>query len=101
MGIGTLMKLDVSDTEHNAWLSITAALSEVIQRPRTGCLHCREAVTTLDAYTHGSRFYNVKQFRNACTRQLARLGHYKEALLSSTEAFHSTIKTGMPQSSRT
>ena len=71
------------------------ALSEVIQTTPNGLSPSRrEAVTTLDAYTHGSRFYNVKQFRNACTRQLARLGHYKEALLSSTEAFHCTIKIG-------
>jgi hypothetical protein len=41
---------------------------------------CSEAIQTLDAHSHGSRFYNVKQFRNACTRQLARLGHYTEAL---------------------
>ena len=48
--------------------------------PKEALSICQEAITTLDAYSHGSRFYNVKQFRNACTRQLARLGHYEEAL---------------------
>ncbi len=82
MGIGTLMKLDVSDSEHNAWLtSYGSRLSNTIEsNPKDAIGICQEAVEKLDAYEHGSRFYNVKQFRNACTRQLARLGHYKEAL---------------------
>lgn len=82
MGIGTLMKLDVSDTEHNTWLtSYGTRLSNIIETdPKNAVDICQEAIEKLDAYDHGSRFYNVKQFRNACTRQLARLGHYEEAL---------------------
>lgn len=89
MGIGTLMKLDVSDTEHNAWLTEYGThLSKVIETtPKAAVTLCKEATATLDAYTHGSRFYNVKQFRNACTRQLARLGHYAEALRIFKDSF--------------
>ena len=89
MGIGTLMKLDVSDPEHNAWLTdYGERLSKIIKtNPTEAVTLCKEAVATLDAYTHGSRFYNVKQFRNACTRQLARLGHYEEALNIFNDSF--------------
>ena len=82
MGIGTLMKLDVSDPDHNTWLtSYASRLSSAIQSsPKDAVDICQEAIEKLDAYDHGSRFYNVKQFRNGCTRQLARLGHYEEAL---------------------
>ena len=78
MGIGTLMKLDLSDNTHNQWLTTygtqlkTATPSEMVEL-------CTNAINELNAHTHGSRFYNVKQFRNGCTRQLARMGHYKEA----------------------
>ena len=89
MGIGTLMKLDVSDPEHNDWLvNFGKRLSNVIEStPDKALSICQEAITTLDSYSHGSRFYNVKQFRNACTRQLARLGHYEEALSIFKESF--------------
>ena len=45
MGIGTLMKLDVSDTEHNAWLvNYGKQLSEVIQtNPEQAISICQEA----------------------------------------------------------
>ena len=40
---------------------------------------CQQATKKLDSYTHGSRFYNVKQFRNACVRQLAKAKSYDAA----------------------
>ena len=82
MGIGTLMKLDVSDPDHKEWLkNYSLKLNQTISSAPTQTVKiCSEAIQTLDAHSHGSRFYNVKQFRNACTRQLARLGHYTEAL---------------------
>lgn len=81
MGIGTLMKLDVSDDTHHAWLTQYGnTLQELAsQHPDKAVATCQQAISELNAYTHGSRFYNVKQFRNACTRQLARLGHYAAA----------------------
>lgn len=89
MGIGTLMKLDVSDTEHNEWLtSYGTRLSNLIETsPDEAVTLCQEAIEKLDAYGHGSRFYNVKQFRNACTRQLARIGHYQQALSVFNDSF--------------
>ena len=82
MGIGTLMKLDASDPDHRVWLeSYSAKLQSSIEaNPETALKVCSEAIQELDTYTHGSRFYNVKQFRNACTRQFARLEHYSQAL---------------------
>ena len=89
MGIGTLMKLDVSDPEHKKWLENYALkLNRTISSTPTKSVNiCSEAIQTLNAYSHGSRFYNVKQFRNACTRQLARLGHYTEALTIFKQSF--------------
>ena len=89
MGIGTLMKLDVSDPDHKQWLTkYGQQLKEQLSSdPTQSVAICSEAIQTLNAYTHGSRFYNVKQFRNACTRQLARLGHYTEALTIFKQSF--------------
>ena len=89
MGIGTLMKLDVSDPDHKQWLTkYGQQLKEQLSSDLTQSVAiCSEAIQTLNAYTHGSRFYNVKQFRNACTRQLARLGHYTEALTIFKQSF--------------
>lgn len=78
MGIGTLMKLDLSDDAHNQWLR-TYGTQIQNATPSEMVALCTQAINELNAYTHGSRFYNVKQFRNACTRQLARMGHYQEA----------------------
>ena len=45
MGIGTLMKLDVSDTDHNTWLtSYASRLSSAIQsNPKRGCEHMQRS----------------------------------------------------------
>ena len=89
MGIGTLMKLDASDPDHQGWLTgYGERLAKTLQNDPTESVQvCIEAINALDAYTHGSRFYNVKQFRNACTRQLARMGHYQEALSLFNQSF--------------
>ena len=80
-GIGSLMKLDHKDPEHQAWLEKQASLiiSALPNDPQKAVLLCKESIVHLNSYPHGSRFYNVKQMRNACTRQLARTGHFKEA----------------------
>ena len=78
MGIGTLMKLDLSDDAHNQWLTTYGTQIQNATPSKMVSL-CNQAIDELNSYTHGSRFYNVKQFRNACTRQLARMGHYQEA----------------------
>ena len=81
MGIGSLMKLDHTDPTHRTWL--LAAGQDVLQylssAPQRSFSSCQKAVADLDKYTHGSRFYNVKQFRNACVRQLARAQHFELA----------------------
>ncbi len=79
--IGTLEKLGLDDPEHRSWLTqlgqeldtaLTTSSAETSKQ-------CKEAIDTLDAYTHGSRFYNVKQLRNGCVRQLARGGYFLDA----------------------
>jgi tetratricopeptide (TPR) repeat protein len=81
MGIGSLMKLDVSDPKHQEWLKkhSSAILNNIKDNPEEAIKLCEEAISILDSHPHGSRFYNVKQFRNACTRQLAISGHYTQA----------------------
>jgi hypothetical protein len=81
-GIGTLEKLGLNDPSHNAWLieqgeRVLKNLSE----PSKATKICEQATQKLNAYTHGSRFYNVKQFRNACVRQLALAGSFTESYL--------------------
>ena len=80
-GIGSLMKLDHTDPEHEKWLEKQAMLivSSLESAPDKAVRLCQKAIEELDAYSHGSRFYNVKQLRNACTRQLAKTGHFTEA----------------------
>ena len=80
-GIGSLMRLDHKDAIHSVWLEEQASLiiSSLPENPAQAKTYCQRAMQELNAYTHGSRFYNVKQMRNACTRQLARAGHFAEA----------------------
>ena len=80
-GIGSLMKLDYKDPEHSIWLTKQAALivSAIPEDPKKAKEYCFQSMKHLDSYSYGSRFYNVKQMRNACTRQLARAGHFEEA----------------------
>ena len=90
MGIGSLMKLDVSDPIHNAWLLEQIDLFEkaLQENPEAVVQTCQKSIAHLDAQSFGSRFYNVKQFRNACTRQLASLGEYTAAQEIYAESLH-------------
>ena len=74
MGIGSLLKHDVSDTEHRKWLQQEAAtiVALIKEEPTKVPARCRKSIEHLKRYSHGSIFYNIKQLRNACTRQLAR-----------------------------
>jgi hypothetical protein len=80
--IGELERLGLTDPDHLAWLETradaldAAALHDPDQVPAL----IAEVVEVLDGYGHGSRFYNIKQARNAGVRQLARAGHYALAL---------------------
>ena len=78
MGIGSLMKLDLTDSAHQIWLLSKGqkVLQHLSDAPQQSVSICQKAITELDNYKHGSRFYNVKQFRNACVRQLARAEHF-------------------------
>ena len=82
MGIGSLLKNDVTDVEHRKWLQQEAsAISALIkEEPAKVSARCRQAIDHLKQHTHGSIFYNIKQLRNACTRQLARKGEIAAAL---------------------
>lgn len=79
-GIGTLEKLGLNDPKHNGWLTEQGNLVlQNISNPPKAKQICQQATKKLDSYTHGSRFYNVKQFRNACVRQLAKAKSYDAA----------------------
>lgn len=90
--IGTLQKLGLGDPAHEPWLLETAgALDDALaDRPDAVVSAIRDGVADLNRYTHGSRFYNIKQLRNAGVRQLARAGAYTEALavLSDNRPLH-------------
>ena len=90
--IGTLEKLGLDDPEHRSWLEqLGTELKDALSRsPTQASKQCKEAISKLDAYEHGSRFYNVKQLRNGCVRQLARAGHYliAEKLLQENFPLH-------------
>ena len=81
--IGDLMKWGLDDVDHMRWLSeaskdITTSLSE---HPQKSVQAYQKHIAFLEKAKHGSRFYNVKQLRNATVRQLARSHHYQEAHL--------------------
>jgi len=81
LAIGSLMKLGLDDNAHRIWLEETkASLQPLLESDPSSLLgEARARTTTLDAFTHGSRFYNVKQLRNEVVRQLAKAGHYRAA----------------------
>ena len=80
-GIGDLMKWGLNDEEHMQWLSTAAQAitSPLPNEPQRSVQAYQKHIQYLEKATHGSRFYNVKQLRNATVRQLARSGHYMEA----------------------
>lgn len=78
--IGTLQKWGLDDPEHRARLERVAAELNAETDPDTVLAGVRALAAELDAGTHGSRFYNVKQVRNEGVRVLASQGHAAQAL---------------------
>jgi hypothetical protein len=80
--IGRLERRGLDDPEHLAWLTAQAdALNAAITGDPAEALKLgRTAIAWLDQDPHDSRYYNVKQYRNALVRQLALAGRYDLAL---------------------
>lgn len=78
--IGSLQKWGLDDAEHRARLERVAAELNAETDPDKVLAGLRALVSELDAGTHGSRFYNVKQVRNEGVRVLASQGHPAQAL---------------------
>lgn len=74
--IGRLERLGLEDPTHRAWLEAQAhALDAALQAdPEQVPATVAALLAHLDAYGHGSRYYNLKQARNEAVRQLARAG---------------------------
>jgi hypothetical protein len=80
--IGKLARLGMNNAAHVAWLNeYVHALNEHLEGDVASVVEDIDAmVSALDKYTHGSRYYNIKQVRNAGVRQLARAGRLDLAL---------------------
>jgi hypothetical protein len=80
-GIGDLMKWGLNDKKHTTWLSNAAQeITQAIDNtPEKSFSVYKTHISYLEKGTHGSRFYNIKQLRNATIRQLARAGKYQMA----------------------
>ena len=74
--IGKLERLGLDDPDHRARLDALAlVLNEaLIGNPEQVIPLLDAHVAEVDALGHGSRYYNIKQARNAAIRQLARAG---------------------------
>jgi hypothetical protein len=81
--IGTLTRLGIDDPEHRERLTTWEQELDGLlgTQPADVPAAVARITDTLDAFGHGSRFYNIKQARNAAVRQLARAGHPDAALL--------------------
>ena len=79
-GIGYIGKTRFkrSQTQRLAYRTRELVLQNISNPPKAKQI-CQQATKKLDSYTDGSRFYNVKQFRNACVRQLAKAKSYDAA----------------------
>jgi hypothetical protein len=92
MAIGTLMKLGLEDPEHRRWLEAAALrLNQEMQTdPSTIPATVAAMTAELDAYGHGSRYYNIKQLRNEAVRVLSRAGRTAEArqIIQSNQPLH-------------
>lgn len=75
--IGTLVKMGTDDAAYQAWLEERS--TALAAAPNQTVALVRDMVRLIDAHTHGSRYYNVKQVRNAGVRQLALNGDYADA----------------------
>lgn len=79
--IGTLQTMGLDDPEHRPWLDeMVQQLNAAQGNPTAVVSITRAGVDELDAHGHGSRFYNIKQLRNAAVRQLAMAGAHAQAL---------------------
>ncbi|MEC7987879.1 MAG: hypothetical protein VX278_22115 [Myxococcota bacterium] len=79
--IGDLMKWGLNDEQHKRWLqdAIQDIMAPIKEEPTRTVQAYQKHVQYLEDAKHGSRFYNVKQLRNATVRQLALQGHYIQA----------------------
>ena len=75
--IGKLERLGLDDPDHLQWLEDTVfVLNKMMEDNPGGLLSTIKSRTEhLGQMKHGSRYYNIKQLRNAGVRQLARGGH--------------------------
>jgi hypothetical protein len=75
--IGKLARLGLDDAAHIAWINAQLPVlnDALVNDPPAVVRHLSEMVAALNRYSHGSRYYNIKQVRNAGVRQLARAGH--------------------------
>ncbi|MFH1464021.1 MAG: hypothetical protein ABIO70_06530 [Pseudomonadota bacterium] len=87
--IGRLERRGLEDPEHLAWLTAQAdALNAALaDNPGEALALGREAAAWLDQDPHDSRYYNVKQLRNALVRQLALAGQHDLALVALDDAW--------------
>ena len=88
--IGSLAVRDVTDPAHRAWLDAEAAKIDAAPDAAAMAAALTATVAALDAHPEGSRYYNVKQARNAAVRALASRGHYAaaDALLAANWPLH-------------
>ncbi len=72
--IGTLQRLGLDDEAHRARLEGWASTLDKALAARPGDVPGKidEYTRVIDAFGHGSRYYNIKQLRNDAVRQLAR-----------------------------
>jgi len=83
MAIGTLQRLGLDDPQHRARLEAWASeLNNSLVNGNHAALpgQISSIVDELNQYTHGSRFYNVKQAINSGVRQAAMAGSFSVAL---------------------
>ena len=76
--IGRLEKLSLDEPTHRQWVEDTAYVlnARLQERPGAVLSVLKSRVDQLDAFKHGSRYYNIKQLRNEGVRVLAARGHY-------------------------
>lgn len=76
--IGTLEKLSLDDPSHRQWVEDTAYVLNARLQEQPGAILSllKSRTDQLDAFKHGSRYYNIKQLRNEGVRVLAARGHY-------------------------
>jgi hypothetical protein len=90
--IGRLWMMGDDDRAYTDWIGQLAdTLNALADADPSGVVRAiREAVAALDRHTHGSRFYNIKQLRNAGVRVLASRGHHEAAaqLLADQRPLH-------------